>query len=106
MDEDTNDDSNINSWPNMMLRYMTIIRVPWLNRRSRRDEWGFYCVGCEDLYKWPNHARRDFIMSTFREHLGKRDKKWAYIPARVDGRRWMEESGVMGNKCASLLIPS
>jgi hypothetical protein len=68
-DEDINDDSNINSWPNMLFRYMAIVRVPWLNRRSRRDEWGFHCVGCEDLYEWPNHARRDFIMSTFRVHL-------------------------------------
>lgn len=48
-------------------RYRAAIRVPWLNRKSGRDEWGFLCVGCEDLE--PNHTNREFIMSTFREHL-------------------------------------
>jgi hypothetical protein len=40
-DEDTNDDSNYirsdTSWTNTRLRYMAMMRVPWLNRRSRRD---------------------------------------------------------------------
>jgi hypothetical protein len=66
---DSGEDDDIRSWTNEPLRYMTMIRVPWLNRRSRRDEWGFHCVGCEDLCEWPNHTQRDFIMSTFGEHL-------------------------------------
>lgn len=49
--------------------YRALIRVPWLNRKSGRDEWGFHCIGCEGLFQWPNHINRDFIMSTFREHL-------------------------------------
>ena len=51
------------------LRYMAMMRVPWLNRQSGRDEWGFHCVGCEQNQRWPNHARRDYIMSTFKDHL-------------------------------------
>ncbi|KAL9098786.1 MAG: hypothetical protein Q9163_005617 [Psora crenata] len=51
------------------LRYQAVMRVPWLNRQSGRDEWGFHCVGCIGLHEWPNHFSREFIMSTFREHL-------------------------------------
>ncbi|KIW36549.1 uncharacterized protein PV06_11203 [Exophiala oligosperma] len=51
------------------LRYMAMMRVPWLNRQNGRDEWGFHCVGCEQNQRWPNHARRDYIMSTFKDHL-------------------------------------
>lgn len=50
-------------------RYKAVMRVPWLNRKSRVEEWGFHCVGCEGCDQWPDHANRDFIMSTFREHL-------------------------------------
>ena len=66
---DSGEDDDIESWSNAPMRFRAMLRVPWLNRRSQRDEWGFHCVGCEDLPEWPNHARRDFIMSTFREHL-------------------------------------
>ena len=52
-------------------RYKAVMRVPWLNRKSGRYEWGLHCVGCEGLDQWPNHANRDFFMSTFREHLKK-----------------------------------
>src|SRR5271163_264141 len=57
--EDSGEEDDVRSWTNEPLRYMAVMRVPWLNRRSRRDEWGFHCVGCDDLREWPNHARRD-----------------------------------------------
>ena len=66
-DGDSGDDDGPNSWNQCHLRYMAVIRVSWLNRRSRRDEWGFHCTGCGDrLY---DQVIREFIMSTFREHL-------------------------------------
>jgi hypothetical protein len=43
-DEDSDDD-DLEKRHNRPLRYMAMIRVPWLNRRSRRGEWGFHCVG-------------------------------------------------------------
>ena len=61
--------SSEDSGDHEQFRYIAVVRVPWLNRKSGRDEWGFHCIGCEGLDKWLNHANRDFIMSTFREHL-------------------------------------
>lgn len=55
--------------PGNPLRYVAVARVPWLNKQSGMDEWGFRCVGCQDNTQWPNHNERDFIMSTFRVHL-------------------------------------
>ncbi|MCJ1304425.1 hypothetical protein MMC08_007237 [Hypocenomyce scalaris] len=49
--EDSGAHGEIMRGNNWALRYMAILRVPWLNRQSRRDEWGFHCVGCEDLHQ-------------------------------------------------------
>ncbi|KPM45628.1 hypothetical protein AK830_g959 [Neonectria ditissima] len=51
------------------LRFVTVTRVPWLNRRSRKEEWGFRCTGCRESENWPNHYERDYIMETFEKHL-------------------------------------
>lgn len=67
--EDSDENDNFQRFVHEGFRYKAVMRVPWLNRKSRRDEWGFHCVGCEGLDQWPNHTNRDFIMSTFREHL-------------------------------------
>ncbi|KAK7431672.1 hypothetical protein QQZ08_001891 [Neonectria magnoliae] len=55
--------------PGNPLRYVAVARVPWLNKETGMDEWGFRCIGCQDNMQWPNHNERDFIMSTFRVHL-------------------------------------
>ncbi|CAF9924291.1 hypothetical protein IMSHALPRED_006141 [Imshaugia aleurites] len=60
---------DLRSWVCESFRYKAVIRVPWLNRKSGMGEWSLHCVGCEGLDLWPNHANREFIMSTFREHL-------------------------------------
>ena len=55
-----------------------MLRVPWLNMQSQMAEWGFHCVGCLHV-RWlhsstpkgdkPTHYMRDFLVSTFLEHL-------------------------------------
>lgn len=67
--EDSGEYDDLRSLVHERFRYKAVMRVPWLNRKSGMDEWGFHRVGCEGLDQWPNHANRDFIMSTFREHL-------------------------------------
>lgn len=67
--DDSSEYDDLRSLIHKPFRYKAMMRVPWLNRQSGRDEWGFHCVGCEGLDQWPNHANRDFIVSTFREHV-------------------------------------
>jgi hypothetical protein len=64
------------------LRFHGVTRVPWLNRPAQRTEWGFHCVGCLRC-QWPDprgsserngrswyvRRRREFVFTTFREHL-------------------------------------
>lgn len=51
------------------LRFVAIIRMPWLNRESQQLEWGFHCVGCEKLSRPPLHYRRQFTTDSFGHHL-------------------------------------
>ena len=55
------------------LRFMAIIRTPWLNRISQDVELGSYCIGCERSYdsyrNRPMHFRRKFTVDVFNEHL-------------------------------------
>ena len=67
--EDSDENDNFQRFVHEGFRYKAVMRVPWLNRKRRRDEWGFHCVRCEGRDQWPNHANRHFIMSTFREHF-------------------------------------
>lgn len=63
------------------LRFVAIVRMPWLNKESRQLEWGFHCVGCEKLSRPPLHYRRQFTAASFRQHLEQcgeiRDRKHA-----------------------------
>lgn len=73
--EDFNDNENFSDDDDYVIssetskRILPIQRVPWLNRKSRREEWGFYCVGCSNNTTWPEQPHQEYIMSTFREHL-------------------------------------
>ena len=52
------------------LRFMAIVRMPWLNRVSQKPEWGFHCIGCENChYSRPLHFRRKFTAASLSEHL-------------------------------------
>ena len=51
------------------LRFMAIVRVPWLNRTSQELEWGFHCSGCRNYHDRPTHFRRKFTIASFNEHL-------------------------------------
>ncbi|KAL2167502.1 hypothetical protein VTG60DRAFT_1196 [Thermothelomyces hinnuleus] len=50
-------------------RFVAIIRVPWIRRGSREAEWGFHCLGCQNLSRFPLHWRRQFTSASFKEHL-------------------------------------
>lgn len=68
--------------------------------RCGRVPWSFGAEGCRPTFRMFGFACRGAILN------GKRTgKKWAYIAAGVDGRRWMEESdvGVLINECARVL---
>ncbi|TWU78821.1 hypothetical protein ED733_007361 [Metarhizium rileyi] len=71
-----------------------MIRVPWLNKSSLKAEWGFHCLGCAHTLHDGNkldsttekkmHTRRDFLVSTFEEHLRE------FGPVR-DGRHHIDD---------------
>jgi len=82
-DEDSDDD-DLEKLHNEPLRYAAMMRVPWLNRRTQKGEWGFHCIAClntgtwpiqyddpngPNYYDWGTRYKRDFIMSAFSEHL-------------------------------------
>ncbi|KAH6975356.1 hypothetical protein BKA56DRAFT_618867 [Ilyonectria sp. MPI-CAGE-AT-0026] len=54
------------------LRFVSIVRVPWLNRISRDVEWGVHCEACRECLKLDQrstHCRRKFTAGAFLEHL-------------------------------------
>lgn len=52
------------------MRFMAIVRMPWLNRVSHKLEWGFHCIGCQNSHcSRPLHFRRKFTVASFGEHL-------------------------------------
>ncbi|KAL6247287.1 hypothetical protein RBB50_005633 [Rhinocladiella similis] len=52
------------------LRFMAIVRMPWLNKGSWELEWGVYCAGCEAPYhNWSLHIPRKFTTATIKKHL-------------------------------------
>ncbi|KAG6823235.1 hypothetical protein H0H92_010906 [Tricholoma furcatifolium] len=52
------------------LRFMAIVRTPWLNRSSQELEWGFHCAGCQKChYSRTLHFRRKFTVGSFNDHL-------------------------------------
>jgi hypothetical protein len=51
------------------LRFVAIVRVPWLRRTLQKLEWGFHCVGCEKSCRPPLHYRRKFTAASFDDHL-------------------------------------
>ncbi|KAK4192956.1 F-box domain-containing protein [Podospora australis] len=59
------------SWerPGHPLRYVSVVRAPWFNTAQGQAEWGFHCVGCSNLSRFPRHWRRKFTAATFKEHL-------------------------------------
>lgn len=50
------------------LRFVAIVRAPWLKKDLREVEWGMYCSGC-GKFSPPLHWRRQFTVASFREHL-------------------------------------
>ncbi|KAI1399366.1 hypothetical protein F4819DRAFT_420819 [Hypoxylon fuscum] len=51
------------------LRFVVIVRVPWFNTALREEDWGSYCIGCEDSSEPPLHYRRKFTVTSFDDHL-------------------------------------
>jgi hypothetical protein len=51
------------------LRFVAIVRTPWLNESSQELEWGFHCKGCQRSYIGPLHFRRKFNIGSFKKHL-------------------------------------
>ncbi|KAI0285530.1 hypothetical protein BC826DRAFT_960139 [Russula brevipes] len=52
------------------LRFVAIVRTPWLNKSPKEPEWGFHCKGCRNSYiSRPLHFRRKFTIGSFKEHL-------------------------------------
>jgi hypothetical protein len=52
------------------VRYMAIVRIPWVKKISQELEWGFHCIGCQNLsHSRPLHFRRKFTATKFMEHL-------------------------------------
>lgn len=52
------------------IRYMAIVRMPWLDKAAQKLEWGFHCAGCRKFHvKRPLHYRRKFTLASFSEHL-------------------------------------
>lgn len=55
------------------LRFMAIIKIPWLNRSSHVIEPAHYCLGCEifveEFYPQNPHFRQKFTVYTFDAHL-------------------------------------
>jgi hypothetical protein len=52
------------------LRFVAIVRTPWLNESSQELEWGFHCTGCQRSHiSRPLHFRRKFTIGSFKEHL-------------------------------------
>ncbi|KAF1916784.1 hypothetical protein BDU57DRAFT_587687 [Ampelomyces quisqualis] len=52
------------------MRFMAVVRMPWLNRESHKPEWGFHCIGCQKFHRSrPLHFRRKFTVASFGEHL-------------------------------------
>lgn len=51
------------------LRFVSIARVPWLDKTSQKVDWGFHCLGCEEESQVPLHFRRKFTETTFKNHL-------------------------------------
>ena len=52
------------------LRFMAIVRTPWLNRSSQELEWGIHCTRCESSDESrPLHFWRKFTEESFKEHL-------------------------------------
>ncbi len=52
------------------LRFMAVVRMPWMNRDSPILESGFHCSGCrKSLRSRQRHWRRKFTTTSFREHL-------------------------------------
>ncbi len=53
------------------MRFLAIVRAPWLNTVSQELEWGFHCSGCRGSYRTRPllHCRRKFAAASFSEHL-------------------------------------
>ncbi|KAL9129168.1 MAG: hypothetical protein Q9217_002308 [Psora testacea] len=52
------------------MRFMAIVRMPWLHRDSQKLEWGFHCLGCRNfLGGGPLYYKRKFSVASFIEHL-------------------------------------
>lgn len=47
--EDSGEYDDLQGFVHEPFRYKAVMRVPWLNKTTGRDEWGFHCVGCEGL---------------------------------------------------------
>lgn len=70
------------------LRYVAIVRLPWLDKPAQEIEWGFHCLGCERSTRLPLHYRRQFTKASFDQHLqedggisfDKRTLQYTHVP--------------------------
>ena len=52
------------------LRFMVIVRTPWLNKSSQELESGFHCTGRQKSHHSRRlHFRRKFTVGSFKRHL-------------------------------------
>jgi hypothetical protein len=50
------------------MRFMAIVRIPWVKRIPQELEWGFCCIGCLFLSNGLLQYRRKFTATMFMEH--------------------------------------
>ena len=51
------------------LRFMAIVRTPWLNTASNSSVQGAHCKGCHSYFPSERNWRREFDPQTFAEHI-------------------------------------
>ena len=51
------------------LRFMAVVRAPWLDQSSQSVEWGGYCRACYHMYQGSPPFWRMFTVASFDAHL-------------------------------------
>ena len=67
------------------LRFVAIVRVPWLNTTLQEEDWGSHCNGCQKSSHPPLHYRRKFTAASFDAHLSQCGRI-------IDGKHCLETS--------------
>ncbi len=62
----------VNEWVETPLRYVAVVRVPWVKTEEDGTDqvvWPVHCLGCQGAREPPFDGRRQFIRETFADHL-------------------------------------